>query len=356
MNTNKFKTLCITSIAILSLSLYPVEIKAQSSIAFTNNVLFTKTGSMSGVRLVTILPIPQSNEYQEIQSLSVNYGNIEDANSANKVLFYDGQFTDSKMEVAQSFYYTTKKVKINFDDKTSKNIYNTDIDPGNYLNSDGTYINLNNSTIKRIGDDLWSKSSSKLDYARHCYEYVASNYKYINGSWRTLAEIINAGGGECGDFTTLFVNLMRYKNIPARHNMGVWVDGGYHVWPDFYHEDYGWVPVDPTFKNFNPNDDYFGRYDGNLIILSQGLTSFSKSGVSINNVPLHTYYYWYWYDSGYGNINGEHQTCKEYQVNGMGNISSITPSSYLIYTINGIKQGKPNQGINIINGKKVFIN
>ena len=104
---------------------------------------------------------------------------------------------------------------------------------------------------------------------------------------------------------------MRYKGIPARHNMGMWVNGGYHVWPDFYHEDYGWVPVDPTFKNSNPNGDYFGRYDGNLIILSQGLTTYSGSDISVQNDPLQTYYYWYWFNSGHGNINGKHITSKD---------------------------------------------
>lgn len=358
MKTNKFQTLCLTFIVVLSISFHHSTIKAQSRIAFTNKVLFTKTGSMSGIRLIALLPVPQSNEYQEIQALSTNNGIIDKANAANKVLFYDGPFTSDKIEIAQSFYYITKKVKIDFNDKTNKNV-DTDVDPSNYLNSDGKFIDLNNKTIKQIGDELWNKASDELDYARLCYEYVASHYKYINGSWRTLAEIIRIGGGECGDFTTLFVNLMRYKNIPARHNMGVWVDGGYHVWPDFYHEDYGWIPVDPTFKNSNPLGDYFGRYDGNLIILSQGLTTFSKSGVSIDNVPLQTFYYWYWYSNGNGNINGEHQTCQDYQVDGIDiiyddDVYNNEKESTTIYNINGIKQKRLTRGINIINGKKVW--
>lgn len=328
--------------------------KAQSEIAFTNKVIYSKTGNISGTRLVSLMPAPVTNEYQEISSLSSNHGVFIDLNMACKVLFYDGSLDNSQFDVAESFMYKSKPIRIDFNNKRNKNEV-TGVDPNNYLGSDGTYIDTNNETIKNIGDHLWQESNDILDYARHCYEYVASHYRYINGSWRTLAQIISAGGGECGDFSTLFINLMRYKGIPARHNMGVWKDGGYHVWPDFYHEDYGWIPVDPTFKNSNPTADYFGRYDGNLIILSQGLTSFTTSDINIQNVPLQTYYYWYWYQSGTGSINGVHKTSKDYQVDAVNSIITSDHVKKEIYNLNGTRQSTPVHGINIIDGKKVFV-
>ena len=148
---------------------------------------------------------------------------------------------------------------------------------------------------------------------------------------------------------------MRYKGIPARHNIGVWIDGGYHVWPDFYHEDYGWVPVDPTFKNSNRDEDYFGRYDGNLIILSQGLTTFFDSDISIQDVPLQTFFYWYWYNSGNGNISGVHKTSRDYQVDAINEINANEKKDNSIYNLQGIKQNGLRRGINIVNGKKILI-
>lgn len=326
---------------------------AQNEIDFTNKVSFSKTGNMSGIRLVTLMPAPVTNEYQEISMLQANCGNFINLNANNKVLFFDGSFEGSTFDVFESFKYVTKKVRIDFNDKTKKNDV-TGANPNDFLESDGTYIDTDNNTIKQIGDQLWSQSENTLDYAKRCYEYVASHYRYVNGSWRTLEEIIRVGGGECGDFTTLFVNLMRYKGIPARHNMGVWVNGGYHVWPDFYHDDFGWVPVDPTFKNSNPNGDFFGRYDGNLIILSQGLTTFAQSGINVQNVPLQTFYYWYWYDSGYGNINGSHITSKDYQVSGIKQIMSDGKKANPVYNLQGIKQNGLLRDIHIKNGKKIF--
>lgn len=330
------------------------SINAQSEIPFTNKVIYTKTGNISGVRLVSLMPAPITNEYQEISSIASNRGEFIDINKANKVLLYDGSFNDNTLDIAESFMYKTKPIQIDFSNKENKNEV-TGVDPNEYLGSDGTYIDIYNNTIVSLGNQLWEESEDALDYAKRCYEYVASHYNYIYGSWRTLAEIIQAGGGECGDFTTLFVNLMRYKGIPARHNMGVWKDGGYHVWPDFYHEDYGWVPVDPTFKNSNPNADFFGRYDGNLIILSQGLTSFTLSNFDLHDVPLQTFYYLYRYQSGAGGIFGNHQTSKDYQVNAITDLRTNDEEMTITYNLNGIKLMNPSHGINIINGKKFFI-
>ncbi len=340
----------ILSFAFLLISL---STNAQTNISFTNKFTFQKSGSIDGVRLIALIPAPITNEYQEISSLSSNCGTFIDIDEANKVLFYDGSFEGQTMSIFESFNYKTKTIKIDFNNKSEKNIC-TEINPNKFLGNNGSYIDTNNATIQQLGNQLWEESDGTIDYAKRCYEYVASHFQYIQGSWRTLAEILAIGGGECGDFTTLFVNLMRYKGIPARHNIGVWKDGGYHVWPDFYDEDYGWIPVDPTFKNSDPAGDYFGRYDGNLIILSQGLTSFSTSDVEIHDTPLQTIFYWYWYSHGYGTINAVHQTSNDYQVDGIKDIAT-TDKTTSIYNLQGMKQTKLQRGINIVNGKVIYI-
>ncbi len=340
---------CVFIFLFVSLSVF-----SQSEIDFTNKVTFTKTGNMSGVRLVTMLPAPVTNEYQEIRMLASSAGTFVDVNAANKVLLYDGSYEGKYLSVYESFKYKTKRVKIDFNDTSKKNIC-TGVNPRDYLESDGYYINTANNTIQSIGNQLWNQSTDILDYARRCYEYVAANYSYINGSWRSLAKILQEGGGECGDFTTLFVNLMRYKGIPARHNMGVWVDGGYHVWPDFYHEDYGWIPLDPTFKNSNPRGDFFGKYDGNLIILSQGLTTFSYDKIGLQNDPLQTFCYWYWCENGSGDLNAVHKTIDVYQVDAVGSVEANDKKTASVYNLMGIKQQGLRRGLNIVNGKKVFM-
>lgn len=339
---------------VVFLLLVSMSVHAQSEISFTNKVSFSKTGNMGGTKLTTFIPAPVTNEYQEITELQSNCGYFTDGNSTNKILLYDGPFDGEALDVYESFLYKTKKVKIDFNNKSNQNIV-AGCNPQDYLGTGGDYINTKNKTIKQIGDQLWNESSDMLDYAKRCYEYVASHYQYIAGSWRTLAEIIQQGGGECGDFTTLFVNLMRYKGIPARHNIGVWVNGGYHVWPDFYHEDYGWIPVDPTFKNSNPSGDYFGRYDGNLIILSQDMTTFSGAGFSMKNEPLQTFYFWFSYDTGSGDVQGTHKTSKDYQVTHIQEVKTTAGEASPTFSLLGIPWNKSLRGIYIAKGKRVFM-
>lgn len=284
---------------------------AQAEISFANKVLFTKTGDMDGVRLAALIPAPVTNEYQEISALRSNCGSFYTISKNSKVLYYAGSFDGSTLPIVETFIYKSKPVKIEFSRKDNKNVI-PGIDPNDYLDSDGKYINLKNKTIRILGDSLWSASEDTIDYARRCYLYVASHFKYMKvGNFRTLSEILKKGGGECGDFSTVFITLLRYKGIPARHNMGVKTDGSYHVWADFYHSDYGWIPVDVTYKNSNPKGDFFGIYRGDLIILSQGLTTFSRSDISIRNYVLQSYYYRYWYQSGYGSVEGHHEPMKQ---------------------------------------------
>ncbi|MDD3083606.1 MAG: transglutaminase domain-containing protein [Candidatus ainarchaeum sp.] len=57
--------------------------------------------------------------------------------------------------------------------------------------------------------------------------------------------------GVCDEFANLAASLLRAKNIPTRLVIGVTFDGlewGNHAWLEAYHENYGWIPSDPTFR------------------------------------------------------------------------------------------------------------
>ena len=116
-----------------------------------------------------------------------------------------------------------------------------------------------------------------------------------------------------------------------------------------------WRSFDRIRQFREVESDYFGRYDGNLIILSQGLTSFTSSGIEIQNVPLQTFFYWFWYQSGTGTISGEHKTSKDYQVDGVNPVRIYDDKTGTIYNLNGMKQTYLERGINIVNGKKIIV-
>jgi hypothetical protein len=231
-------------------------------------------------KLILIFPLPQSNEYQDIEITDI--GNAEILNlplSEDKYIRFTMENTDlpqknQKKIITFSFKATLYSIKINFDNINE--IYPYDrfsLTYKLYTKNNGKYIDPNNAKIKKIGNTLWSKSSDYLDYARNCYEYTADELKYQNPNTgiHPLDKIISNGGGDCGNFALFFINLLRYKGIPSRFLNAKNPDNSTHVWADFYLEKYGWIPVDVTYKNSDKNGNYFGNISDHGIIMTKGV-------------------------------------------------------------------------------------
>jgi transglutaminase-like putative cysteine protease len=81
--------------------------------------------------------------------------------------------------------------------------------------------------------------------------------------------------GNCTDFHSLFIGMMRSSNIPARFEIGFPLPDsknegdipGYHCWAEFYLQGTGWVPVDASEASKNPakRDYFFGAHDDNRV-------------------------------------------------------------------------------------------
>lgn len=287
----------------------PSDSATTNTYSFTNQVVYTKSGTGNVTEFVSYMPIPLSDEYQTIENLSYSQGTIkDDANYGNKALVYSANsFSNKTLTLQTTFDVTPKSVRVDFT-KVKIKPYDTNSEPyRRHLGNRGEYIDTSNPTIKSIGDDLWHKSSDVVDYARRCYEYVATHFRYINGNFRTLKQILKEGGGECGDFSTVVVNLLRYKGIPSRHILCLKLSGGYHVWVDFYVEGYGWIPLDAQIKNSSPKSDYFGRYDGNCVVVAKDI--FYDYGEPDKSISfLQSYCYWYWYTGSTVSFTGQHTT------------------------------------------------
>ena len=274
----------------------PVSVTEKTTCNYTTQATFTKSGTGDIVRFVGIIPIPLTNEYQTVKNLTYSDGTLmEDANYGNKALVNEkSSFPSQTLTMQSNFEITTKSVKVDFTKITIKD-YDKEGEPyRKHLGNRGEYINTSHPFIVNKGNELWEKSTDIIDYARKCYEFTASYFHYKNGSFRTLQQILDDGGGECGDFATIVVNLLRYKGIPSRHIICLKLEGGFHVWADFYLEGYGWIPLDAQMKNANPRGDYFGQYNGECVVMAKDLIyDYNLTDININF--LQNYAYWYWY-------------------------------------------------------------
>ena len=323
---------------------------------FTNKLIFTKSGSDAINSLIALLPVPMTHEYQTILKVYGNAGElIKERHYGNGMLYLNrSSLPSGQTEFFAEYYAQPIAVKTDFSQITEIKPYNTESEAYQlHLGNCDIYIDTTNEDLRTIGDQLWKGSSDVLDYARRCYDYVTTHIEFDEfDDWHSLKRILNKRVGGSADLTTLYVNLLRYKGIPCRHNVCVSLSQYFHTFADFYLEGYGWIPVDIANKKLFPSGDYFGYYDGNCIVLSQGI----GYDVPIKNFEpiyiLPTYYFTY---------TSRGDDCQVTAVQDLinGGYSGIRPvittsvdSVSVNYDLNGRKVSDTYKGIVISKGKK----
>ncbi len=223
---------------------------------------------------VSILPIPESNEYQTVENLSCPDGKVKALKgSDNKCNYIEAPEVDfTELSHSLSYDVTLHPFRTDFSKITT--IY--DYDPSSeecvlYLGRKSVIIDPGEAFIKLIGDKMWKDADDIIDYARLCYEYVAYNFIYQDSDEDIvgIGYIRDTEKGDCGTLSSVFISLLRYKGIPSRHVAAVRTNGATHVWAEFYLEKYGWIPVDVTKKSLDRSGDYFGYYGGDAIVVSK---------------------------------------------------------------------------------------
>jgi len=126
---------------------------------------------------------------------------------------------------------------------------------------------------------LYGKKKVSRDKVVKLYQdskATGSNYTFGNGNSIYACDI---GVGNCTDYHSYFISLLRTMDIPTRFHMGFSISnedsgkvGGYHCWADFYVKGKGWSPVDISEADKVPekSDYFFGTVDKNRVELTTG--------------------------------------------------------------------------------------
>ena len=138
--------------------------------------------------------------------------------------------------------------------------------------------------IKQIADKVVTGHQGEISKTHAIYDYVFHNMRYDKSGigWGRGDAIwaCDAKHGNCTDFHSLFIAMMRAEHIPARFVIGfplppdkqAGVIPGYHCWAEFYVAGKGWVPVDISEAWLNPSKYgfFFGSVDSNRVRFSMG--------------------------------------------------------------------------------------
>ena len=141
-----------------------------------------------------------------------------------------------------------------------------------------------NDRFRALAAEITQGKKGDVEKAYAIYEYVFHNLRYDKSGegWGRGDAMwaCDSKHGNCTDFHSLFIALMRAEKIPARFEIGFPLpegksDGdipGYHCWAEFYVSGLGWVPVDisEAWKNPAKHDFFFGSLDTNRVQFTIG--------------------------------------------------------------------------------------
>jgi transglutaminase-like putative cysteine protease len=236
------------------------------------------------------IPLPQSDEYQTIGALKIEtpfaYARHRDPEYGNEYLYLEvppAKVTEPA-EVRVTFQVTRREHRVALD-AHSLNVHSLGgapptlqrfLQPDRRVPLQGIIVELSAQETHGIQDPL-AKARAIYNYVVATMRYDKSGTGWGNGDavWACTAK-----RGNCTDFHSLFIGMMRAAGIPARFEIGFPLptdqhDGaipGYHCWAQFYVEPYGWIPVDASeaWKHPDKKDYFFGAHDDNRLQFTVG--------------------------------------------------------------------------------------
>jgi transglutaminase-like putative cysteine protease len=237
------------------------------------------------------IPLPQADAYQEVRSLHIDspvwYAQGREAEYGNKFAVFKPTTEQSAagFDVTLRFTAVRREHKVAVDaaalQKASASP-STDPTLKRYLEPD-KLVPLN-GTIAELAKEHTAGDTTPIEKARHIYDYVLATMRYDKSGegWGRGDAIwaCTAKRGNCTDFHSLFIGMMRSSGIPARFEIGFPLPEGktegdipgYHCWAEFYLSGVGWVPVDASeaWKNAAKREYFFGAHDTNRVFFTYG--------------------------------------------------------------------------------------
>ena len=270
----------------------PVSLTSPSSrtFAFTYQVHVAPTKDAQG-KLLLWLPLPQQDDYQKIQGLQiesqVEHSQGRDPEYGNPYVLFEPSSAELQagFDVSVHFVATRFEHKVSLDSPSAKLVaMNTTVPPDlrRYLEPD-KLVPLN-GVIADLAKEHTAGDTTTLAKARHIFDYVIATMRYDKSGegWGRGDAVwaCTSKRGNCTDFHSLFIGMMRASGIPARFEIGFPLPDaksegdipGYHCWAEFYLDGVGWVPVDASeaWKNPDKRDYFFGAHDVNRVFFTYG--------------------------------------------------------------------------------------
>ena len=236
------------------------------------------------------IPLPQSGAYQMVRNLKIEapfaYVKQREPEYENEYLYL--QIPAAKLaqatEIRVTFQAARQEHRVSLHAPVSSAQFSADpapdlrrfLDPDRLVPLQGVIAELSARQTQGITDPL-AKARAIYDFVLSTMRYDKSGTGWGNGDavWACTSK-----RGNCTDFHSLFIGMMRAAGIPARFEIGFPLptdrhEGsipGYHCWAEFYVQPFGWIPVDASeaWKHPDQKDYFFGAHDDNRLQFTLG--------------------------------------------------------------------------------------
>jgi len=222
------------------------------------------------------IPLPSSDAFQtiEVQSIRVpgRRETLTDLRYGNKVLYLSLGPEDSGKPLVLRFR-VRRKEKGPYRDPASR--------PDDFLTPE--QLVPKSPEFDALASEVVNGKKGDLVRARALYDHTIDRMRYMKyGSGWGMGDATYAcesRTGNCTDFHSYFIALLRAASIPARFAIGASIPSernsggidGYHCWAEFYAEGKWWpVDISEADKYSSLSTYYFGRHPANRIELSRG--------------------------------------------------------------------------------------
>jgi transglutaminase-like putative cysteine protease len=262
---------------------------AARTFRFTYN--FTVKDIPSGAKRVRVwAPVPQSDQHQSVRVLAVkapvNTRMAQETEYGNRMMYAEIQNPASgKAEFTLEYEITRRE----YSRGDYAQLKRTDQKPGVVLASMNRLIAPDSliptdGKIKELAVEVTGSQSGAVAKAKAAYDYFFTNMRYDKtGSGWGRGDAVwacDSKRGNCTDFHSPFIGILRADGIPARFDIGFPLPenkdkgdiAGYHCWAEFYAPKTGWIPVDisEAWKAKEKEDYFFGSVDANRVQFSTG--------------------------------------------------------------------------------------
>ncbi len=193
-----------------------------------------------------------------------------------------------------------------------------------YCNNPEQYYERDNPDLISLSNSIVNSDDNPIEKAEKIFNWVSDNLDY-NGNLPPQEKgalwAFNNLEGDCSEYSSLMITLLRIQNIPARKITGFLLSNDpsihpntgdtwtfyasestsniiAHAWVEYYVPNIGWVACDPTW---NSGSNYFNRIDFLRFNLNIGANFFFPPSNTVSEYlnPLFSYSFGALYEYDY---------------------------------------------------------